>query len=60
MTPPGMHQEIKFEEAIEAQLLAEGGWIQGDPEDFDRELAIDRRQLFAWLVPHPGSSFRVC
>ncbi|MFH2006822.1 MAG: type I restriction endonuclease [bacterium] len=45
----GQYREIDFEEAIERHLVEEAGWIRGVAEEFDRELAIDRRQLFAWL-----------
>jgi type I restriction enzyme, R subunit len=46
---PEARTEKAFEDAIERHLLEEAGWIRGEAQDFDRELAIDRRQLFAWL-----------
>mgnify|MGYP001090406752 CR=1 FL=1 len=33
------HTEIRFEEAIEQELI-EDGFIKGDPKDFDREYAL--------------------
>ena len=42
------HREIVFEAAIEASLLA-GGYVKGDPADYDPEIAIDRRQSLSWL-----------
>ena len=46
---PADHKEIAFEAAIEEGLLTHGGFLKGDPEAFDRELALDRGELFAFL-----------
>ena len=46
---PVDHKEIAFEAAIEESLLTQGGYLKGDPETFDRELALDRAELFAFL-----------
>ena len=46
---PADHKEIAFEAAIEESLLTHGGFLKGDPEAFDRELALDRGELFAFL-----------
>ncbi len=46
---PADHREIAFEAAIEESLLTHGGFLKGDPEAFDRELALDRGELFAFL-----------
>ena len=46
---PADHKEIAFEAAIEGSLLTHGGFIKGDPEAFDRELALDRGELFEFL-----------
>lgn len=46
---PADHKEIAFEAAIERSLLTDGGFLKGDPEAFDRELALDRGELFAFL-----------
>ena len=42
---PVDHKEIAFEAAIEESLLTHGGYLKGDPEAFDRELALDRAEL---------------
>ncbi len=36
----GIHTEATFEAAIEESLLQKGGYIQGNPEDFDRTLGL--------------------
>ena len=46
---PVDHKEIAFEAAIEESLLAHGGYLKGRPEAFDRELALDRAELFTFL-----------
>jgi type I restriction enzyme R subunit len=46
---PVNHKEIAFETAIEESLLTHGGYLKGDSETFDRELALDRAELFAFL-----------
>ena len=46
---PADHKEIAFEAAIEQSLLTHGGFLKGDPEAFNRELALDRGELFAFL-----------
>ena len=46
---PGIHTEQTFEDAIEQELLANGGYVKGYPEDFDRELAIDKKTLISFL-----------
>jgi len=43
-----VHQEIAFEAAIEADLLA-AGWVKGTPADYDRGLGLDLEKLFAFL-----------
>jgi type I restriction enzyme R subunit len=43
------HKEIAFETAIEDGLLTHGRYTRGDPEMFDRELALDRAELFTFL-----------
>jgi len=44
-----VHTEKAFEEAIEKHLLEKGGYIKGDPDDFNRELALDTKMIFAFL-----------
>jgi type I restriction enzyme R subunit len=36
----GIHTELTFEEAIEASLLEDGGYVKGHSEDFNAELGI--------------------
>ena len=45
---PAVHTEGTFEAFI-AGDLANRGWIQGDANDWNRELALDTAQLFAFL-----------
>jgi type I restriction enzyme, R subunit len=48
---PIEHKEIAFEDAIEASLLEpEGGWLAGDPHDYDPQLGLDLQQLFAFVT----------
>lgn len=42
-------KEIDFEDAIERDLLASGGYLKGDPADFDAQLALIPKELFAFL-----------
>lgn len=42
--------EKRFEQDIETFLLSsEGGYIKGNPSDFDREYALNRKDLFKFL-----------
>lgn len=41
--------ERAFEEAIEQSLITRGGYEKGDPEKFDRCLALDKGVLFRFL-----------
>jgi len=41
--------EKAFEESIEQSLIANGGYIKGDAEDFDCGLAIDSKALFQFI-----------
>jgi type I restriction enzyme R subunit len=44
------HKENAFEDAIEASLLSsDAGWLAGDKNDYDRELGLDQKQLFAFI-----------
>jgi type I restriction enzyme R subunit len=46
-----VYKEIAFEAAIEDSLLSSiGGWIKGAPHDYDRALALDAKQLFAFIA----------
>ena len=42
-------KEITFENEIEYSLIDRGGYIKGDPKDYNREYAIDTVQLFRFL-----------
>ena len=46
---PGKHSEAIFETAIVADLVARRGWTDGSPEDFDRQLALVPKDLFAFV-----------
>ena len=42
--------EKRFEQDIETFLLSsQGGYVKGNPLDFDREYAINRKDLFKFL-----------
>jgi len=43
------HSEKAFEDAIEASLLAAGGWAKGSPADFNAELAVTPGDLLAYI-----------
>jgi type I restriction enzyme, R subunit len=45
----GIHTEQTFEEAIEHELLTNGGYTKGTPETFDREIAIDIPTFISFL-----------
>ncbi len=45
----GGHKEIDFEAAIERHMLEKGGWVKGDPKNYDRELALDPSHLFRFI-----------
>lgn len=45
----GIHTEDTFEAAIEAALLAQGGYVKGDAENFDAALALAPSTLFTFL-----------
>jgi type I restriction enzyme R subunit len=46
--PTQVHKEKKFEEELESVLLG-GGYIKGDPKNFDPYLGLDTTELFAFL-----------
>ena len=41
--------ERAFEEAIEQSLIDHGGYVKGDPNNFNRDLAIDQTVLFQFI-----------
>ncbi len=44
-----VHTEKAFEEAIESHMIEKCGYIKGNPDDFNRELALDTKTIFAYL-----------
>jgi len=46
---PADHSEKAFEAAIEDHLLTQGGYIKGDPANFDRERALDPTVLIPFI-----------
>ena len=46
---PVDRRERVFEGAIEASLLADGGYVQADPADFDRARCLDPGPLLAFV-----------
>jgi type I restriction enzyme R subunit len=44
-----IHTEKAFEEAIEYHLIEEGGYQKGNPDEFDRELALDMGVMLSFL-----------
>ncbi|MDA0525166.1 type I restriction endonuclease subunit R [Methanococcoides alaskense] len=49
MTSTQIHTEKAFEEAIESHLLEEGGYKQGNPANYDKELALDKGVMLSFL-----------
>ncbi|MFC7483902.1 hypothetical protein ACFQX7_33120 [Luedemannella flava] len=43
-----VHKEARFEDVIEAELLA-SGWERGSASDYWAELALDTAQLFTFI-----------
>ena len=46
---PGKHTEYAFETAIEDYLVTKGGYVKGDPEQFDRERGLFPRDALAFI-----------
>ena len=44
-----MHKEINFEDAIEEVLINEGGYTQGNPDDYDRDRALFPKDIIAFV-----------
>ena len=42
-------KERRFEEDIEAYLLADGGYKRGNPSAFDRKLALDKGTFISFI-----------
>lgn len=43
------HTEIRFEEAIEAVLIASGGYIKGDPRNYDMAKALFPKDVISFI-----------
>ena len=42
--------ERRFEQDIESYLLSEdGGYVKGYPQDFDRESALNKKDMFTFI-----------
>ena len=46
---PSITNEKAFEEAIEQSLIDHGGYVKGDPVNFDRSIALDKTELFKFI-----------
>ncbi len=46
---PGKHTEAAFETAIVTDLVEQRGWVEGSPDDFDRQLALVPKDIFAFI-----------
>lgn len=42
-------KERRFEEDIEAHLIAQGGYQKGNPKQFDRKLALDKKVFLSFI-----------
>ncbi|ADJ27172.1 type I restriction endonuclease subunit R [Nitrosococcus watsonii] len=49
--------EKGLESTIVASLVEEAGYVQGDPQDFDREHAVDRAKLVQFLAATQPDTF---
>lgn len=43
------YTEKRFEEDIEEYLITKGGYIKGNPKNFDRKLALDINTFLAFI-----------
>ena len=53
-----IYSELAFEEAIEKSLIENGGYVKGDPENFDKTYAVDTNFLF-WFLKNSQSNERI-
>ena len=54
-------KEITFEREIEYSLLDHGGYIKGNPRDYNREFAVDTKLLFRFLQEsQPAEWAKLC
>jgi hypothetical protein len=54
------HTEKAFEAAIEHFLIADGGYKQGDPNNFDRERCLDPTVLIPFIKKAPTGAKLKC
>ena len=45
-----IHNESTFESAIIQSLVEQGGYMETTPSDFSQELALDKKQVIAFLT----------
>ena len=50
----GQHTEEAFESTIEARLTEHAGWAKGNPEEYDRSVALLPGHLFAFIEATQG------
>lgn len=43
------YTEKAFEEAIEDSLISNGGYLQGNADEFDKDLSLDKNRIFDFL-----------
>ena len=44
-----MHSEFYFEQAIERSLTTDGGYVKGDPKDYDQKNALIPKDVIAFV-----------
>ena len=44
-----MHSEYYFEQAIEKSLTTDGGYVKGNPKDYDPRLALFPKDVVAFI-----------
>lgn len=47
-----MHSEYYFEQAIEQSLTTDGGYVKGNPKDYDPRLALFPKMLLPLFRQH--------
>ncbi|MDJ1177521.1 DEAD/DEAH box helicase family protein [Roseofilum sp. BLCC_M91] len=52
-----MHLEKNFEDTIEQELLTDGGYHQGNPEDYDPDLALFPREIIDFIKKTQGKKW---
>ena len=44
-----MHSEYYFEQAIEQSLTTDGGYVKGNPKDYDPRIALFPKDVVAFI-----------